>query len=50
MPTMLGVLLGAFLGTRVLLGAQTRVLRWVFSLVILALGLEMIVNGFLGRL
>lgn len=50
MPTMLGVLLGAFLGTRVLVGAQTRVLRWVFSLVILTLGLEMIFNGFMGRL
>jgi uncharacterized membrane protein YfcA len=50
MPTMLGVLLGAFLGTRVLMRAQTRILRRVFSLVILALGLEMIVNGFMGRL
>jgi uncharacterized membrane protein YfcA len=50
MPTMLGVLLGALLGTRVLLGAKTRVLRWVFSLVILALGLEMIYNGFMGKL
>jgi uncharacterized membrane protein YfcA len=50
MPTMLGVLLGAMLGTRVLVGARTRVLRWVFSLVILALGLEMIYNGFMGML
>jgi uncharacterized protein len=50
MPTMLGVLLGALLGTRVLVGARTRVLRWVFSLVILALGLEMVYNGFMGKL
>jgi uncharacterized protein len=50
MPTMLGVLLGALLGTRVLVGARTRVLRWVFDLVILALGLEMIYNGFVGKL
>lgn len=50
MPTMLGVLIGAMLGTRVLLEAQTRVLHWVFSLVILALGLEMMFNGFMGRL
>jgi uncharacterized membrane protein YfcA len=50
MPTMLGVLLGALMGTRILVGARTRVLRWVFSLVILALGLEMIYNGFMGKL
>jgi hypothetical protein len=50
MPTMLGVLLGALLGTRVLVGARTRVLRWVFDLVILALGWEMIYNGFMGKL
>ncbi len=50
MPTMLGVLLGALLGTRVLVGARTRALRWVFSLVILALGLQMIYNGFTGKL
>jgi len=50
MPTMLGVLLGALLGTRVLMRAATPMLRWVFSLVILALGLEMLYNGFTGKL
>lgn len=50
MPTMLGVLLGALTGARVLVASQTKVLRWVFSLVILALGMEMIYNGFAGRL
>ena len=50
MPVMLGVLLGAFLGTRVLVRARTRVLRLLFSLVILALAVEMIYNGFTGNL
>lgn len=50
MPTMLGTLVGALLGTRVLIGAQTKILRWVFSLAILALGVEMIFNGLTGRL
>lgn len=50
MPVMLGVLLGAFLGTRVLVRARTRMLRLVFSLVILALAVEMIYNGFTGNL
>lgn len=50
MPTMLGTLVGALLGTRILIGAETRILRWVFSLAILALGVEMIFNGLTGRL
>lgn len=50
MPTMLGVLVGALLGTRVLIGAETRILRWVFSIAILALGVEMIFNGLTGKL
>jgi len=50
MPTMLGVLLGALLGTRVLISSDTKILRWVFNLMILALGLEMIHGGFAGRL
>jgi uncharacterized protein len=50
MPTMLGTLVGALLGTRVLIGAETRILRWVFSLAILALAVEMIFNGLTGRL
>ncbi len=48
MPTMLGVLIGALLGTRVLIGARTRALRIVFNLVILALGVQMIYKGFSG--
>jgi uncharacterized protein len=49
MPVMLGVLLGALLGTRVLIRARVKTLRLVFGLVILALALEMIVNGITGR-
>ena len=50
MPTMLGVLLGSLIGTRILTGAKTRALRILFSLVILALGVEMIYNGWTGRI
>jgi uncharacterized membrane protein YfcA len=45
MPVMLGVLAGSMLGARVLVVAQTRVLRWVFALVILALAVQMIAKG-----
>lgn len=48
MPVMLGVLAGAFLGTRVLVLARVRVLRLVFGVVVLALAIEMIVNGIRG--
>jgi uncharacterized membrane protein YfcA len=50
MPVTLGVLLGSFLGSKVLVTAQTRVLRIVFGLVIVALGLQMIYKGFTGNL
>ena len=50
MPVMLGVLLGSVAGARLLAGARTRLLRIIFSLVILLLGIEMIYNGFTGRL
>lgn len=48
MSVMLGVLLGAFLGTRVLVRVRTKALRLVFSVVLLALALEMIYNGLTG--
>jgi uncharacterized protein len=50
MPVVLGVLLGSFLGTRILVKAETKVLRLIFSLVILSLGLQMIYKGFWGRM
>jgi uncharacterized protein len=50
MPVMLGVLVGSLTGARLLVAAKTRVLRWVFAVVIFALGVEMIINGVTGRL
>ena len=50
MPVMLGVLGGALLGTRVLVRARVSTLRIVFGVVILALAIEMIVNGITGRI
>jgi len=50
MPVVLGVLLGSLLGARVLVSAETRLLRVVFSLVIVGLAIEMIYNGFTGKL
>lgn len=49
MPVMLGVLTGSLLGARVLTNAKTRILRMVFSAVIVVLGIEMIINGLTGR-
>ena len=49
MPVMLGVLAGAFLGSRVLVHARVRTLRLVFGIVILAMAAEMIINGLAGR-
>jgi uncharacterized membrane protein YfcA len=50
MPVMLGVLLGSLLGARLLVGAQTRLLRIIFSAVIMVLAIQMIYNGVTGRL
>ena len=50
MPVVLGVLLGALLGSRYLMAAQTRVLRLIFGAVIAVLGVEMIYNSLTGRL
>jgi uncharacterized protein len=48
-PVMLGVLTGSLMGARFLVRARVSLLRNIFTLVILALGVEMIVNGWLGR-
>ena len=45
MPVMLGVLAGALLGARILPGAKVKTLRWVFSVVIAALAIQMIAKG-----
>ena len=50
MPVMLGVLGGALVGTKVLVHARVSTLRMVFGVVILALAIEMIVNGVRGRI
>jgi len=50
MPVMLGVLAGSLLGARVLVKSRTRVLRCIFSAVIVALGVEMLYSGFTGKL
>jgi uncharacterized membrane protein YfcA len=50
MPVVLGALAGSMLGAKVLVSARAKVLRWVFSGVIVMLGIEMIFNGFTGRL
>jgi len=50
MPVMLGVLGGSVLGARKLAGAGTRALRWVFAVVVAVMAIEMVYNGFTGRL
>jgi uncharacterized membrane protein YfcA len=47
---MLGVLAGSLLGARLLVRAHVSLLRSIFTIVILALGIEMIVNGCLGKI
>ena len=48
MPVMLGILPGAFLGARVLLGAKTQILRIVFSVVLLLMALKMVYTSLAG--
>jgi uncharacterized protein len=49
-PVMLGVLAGSLLGARLLVRIRVPVLRMVFAVVIVALGVEMIYSGATGRL
>ena len=46
MPVMLGVLLGAFIGSRILARARVASLKILFAAVILVLAIEMMYNGF----
>jgi len=50
MPVMLGVLIGSLAGARVLSGANVKILRIVFSVVIGALAVEMIYSGLTGKI
>jgi uncharacterized membrane protein YfcA len=50
MPVMLGVLVGALLGTHILVKAKVSTIKSLFSLVIVVLGCEMIYSGLTGRI
>jgi uncharacterized protein len=49
-PVMLGVLTGSLIGARFLAKARVSLLRSIFTGVVLALGVEMMINGYLGKL
>jgi uncharacterized membrane protein YfcA len=50
MPVVLGVIAGSLLGARVLPMARTRVLRYVFAVVVAVLSVEMIYHGLTGKI
>lgn len=50
MPVMLGILIGSFVGVRILVSATTPNLRVVFSVVIGILGIEMLVKALTGTI
>jgi uncharacterized protein len=50
MPVMLGVLGGSLIGSRLLVKAPVKILKIVFALVIVALGVEMIFSGITGKI
>ena len=50
MPVMLGVLAGSMLGAKILVKTRTKILRLIFAVVIVAMGIEMIFNSLIGRL
>jgi hypothetical protein len=47
---MIGVLMGAFTGARLLAKINNHYLRMIFSVVVVVLGLEMIYKGLTGNL
>jgi uncharacterized membrane protein YfcA len=49
-PVVLGILLGAYLGTKVLVRLTNRAVRWFFLVVLSVLGVEMLVRGIRGLL
>ena len=49
-PVVLGILLGAYLGTKVLVRLTNKAVRWFFMVVLLVLGVQMLVRGVLGAL
>jgi uncharacterized membrane protein YfcA len=44
-PVVLGILLGAYLGTKVLVRLTNQAVRWFFLIVLLVLGIEMLARG-----
>lgn len=50
MPVILGVLPGALLGAKVLIGANTQILRIIFSVVLVLMALKMVYNNLTGGL
>jgi uncharacterized membrane protein YfcA len=50
MPVMLGVLAGALAGTQFLVKAKVAPLKYLFAVVIVLLGCEMIWSGVTGRI
>jgi uncharacterized membrane protein YfcA len=48
MPVMLGILPGAFLGARVLIGAKTQILRIVFGLILVLMAVKMVYQNIFG--
>ena len=48
-PVMLGVLAGSLLGARILVHSRVSLLRMIFAFVIVALGVEMMINGLMGK-
>lgn len=49
-PIVVGVLIGAFFGSKILMNAKVKTLRLIFSIVVTVLALQMIYNGILGKL
>ena len=50
MPVVLGVMAGAFTGTKVLVKTETKSLRILFALIITFLAIQMIYNGITGNI
>lgn len=49
-PVMIGVILGAYLGAKLLFIIETRILRVVFSFVIYLIGVQMLYKGIIGEI
>lgn len=49
-PVMIGVILGAITGSKILVRVQTKSLKWVFAVVVTYLGIQMLINGLNGNL